>query len=110
MRSAVAKQHGLDEELVAELRSPTPDLTPAQLAALRLADTLMADPAGVTDDVRDELHRHFSRSQIIELCLDVMKWNYQKVAVALGIDRQVVPGELAELAFDRDGNWIRPGS
>lgn len=70
----------------------------------------MADPAGVTDELREELHEHFTHEQIIELCLDVMKWNYQKFAVALGVDRQIVPGELADLIFDDNGNWVRPGS
>ena len=38
---------------------------------------------------------HFSRDELIELTLDVMKWNYQKVPVALGVDAEVRPGELA---------------
>lgn len=69
----------------------------------------MADPAGATAELRADLHRHFTRDQIVELCLDVMKWNYQKFAVALGVDRPVVPGELADLVFDDHGNWVRPG-
>ena len=52
--------------------------------------------------------RFFNDDQIVELTLDVMKWNYQKVAVALGVDREVVPGELTDLVFDDDGNWVRP--
>jgi hypothetical protein len=38
-----------------------------------------------------------------------MKWNYQKVPVALGTDPEVDPGRLSELVFDRDGHWVRPG-
>lgn len=76
--------------------------------ALELADALMADPAGVSPVLRARLHDHFSREQIIELSLDVLKWSYQKVAVALGVDREIVPGELTDLVFDNDGNWIRP--
>jgi hypothetical protein len=75
-----------------------------------LADALIIDPAGVTPELRQRLHQHYSREQIIELSLDVLKWSYQKVPVALGTDREVVPGELTDLAFDADGNWIRPGS
>lgn len=92
------------------MSSPTPALDDAQLAALRLADAMMADPAGITPDLRATLRRHFSDDQIVELCLDVMKWSYQKVPVALGVDREVVPGELTELHFDTDGNWVRPTS
>ncbi|BAN00499.1 carboxymuconolactone decarboxylase family protein [Ilumatobacter coccineus] len=75
-----------------------------------MADALIIDPAGVTPELRQRLHQHYSREQIIELSLDVLKWSYQKVPVALGTDREVVPGELTDLSFDADGNWIRPGS
>ena len=43
----------------------------------------------------------------MELTLDVMKWNYQKVPVALGVDAEVRPGELAELHFDASGRPVR---
>jgi hypothetical protein len=35
-----------------------------------------------------------------------MKWNYQKVSVALGTDAEVKPGELADLVFDEEGRAI----
>jgi hypothetical protein len=73
-----------------------------------LADTLIADPAGVTPELRSRITEHFTRDQIIELSLDVLKWSYQKVAVALGLDREIRPGELTDLVFDTDGNWVRP--
>ena len=28
----------------------------------------------------------------------------------VNVDSNEVPGELADLAFDDDGNWIRPGA
>ena len=108
LRSAVAKQHGLDEVLVGQLRAADPALTDAQLVAIEFAKALMADPAGIDVDLRDRLRAHYSTEQITELALDVMKWSYQKVAVALGVDREVVPGELTDLVFDGDGNWVRP--
>lgn len=90
------------------MRDGGPDLTPAHLVALELADVLMTDPAGVSDELRERLAHHFSRDQVIELALDVMKWSYQKVPVALGLDTEVVPGELTPLVFDRDGRWVPP--
>ncbi len=110
MRSAVAKQHGLDERLVAQVSSPTGALTSGQSVALELADALMDDPAGISPELRERLEEYFSTEQIVELCLDVMKWSYQKVAVALGVDREVVPGQLTDLTFDVDGNWVRPAT
>jgi hypothetical protein len=69
----------------------------------------MTQPGKVGPGLRERLHRHFTRRQIIELTIDVMKWNYQKVPVALGTDPEVDPGRLSELVFDRDGHWVRPG-
>ena len=84
------------------------DLGAAQQAALRLADLLMTQPGQIDDALRAELERHFTADQILELTLDVMKWNYQKVAVAFRVDVEVVPGELTDLVFDDDGHWVRP--
>ena len=64
----------------------------------------MSQPAALTAAVVDELRDHFTPAELVELTLDVMKWNYQKVPVALGIDHEVRPGELTDLIFDHDGN------
>lgn len=108
MRSAVAKQHGLDEALVAQIASTEPALSGAQLVALELADALMIDPAGASSELRERLARHYTREQVIELALDVMKWSYQKVPVALGTDVEIVPGVLTDLVFDDAGRWVTP--
>ena len=64
----------------------------------------MARPGELTSAVLADLRDHFTERQLLELTLDVMKWNYQKVSVALGTDREVRPGRLADLRFDLDGN------
>ena len=69
---------------------------------------MMIDPGDVPSELRARLQQHFAPDQIVELALDVMKWSYQKVPVALGVDREVRPGELTDLVFDGDGNWVRP--
>ena len=69
----------------------------------------MTRPGDLSDDDLAALRTHFTDRQMVELTLDVMKWNYQKVSVATGTDVQVVPGELADLIFDDDGHWVRPG-
>lgn len=86
------------------------DLAAAQQAALALADLLMTQPGQINDDLRVELERHFTTDQILELTLDVMKWNYQKVAVAFRVDVEVAPGELTDLVFDDQGHWVRPSA
>lgn len=68
----------------------------------------MTRPGDITIEQRDELRSHFTDHEILELTLDIMKWNYQKVAVALGTDDEVRPGELTDLVFDAAGDWVRP--
>ena len=68
----------------------------------------MTRPGDLSDADLAELRTHFTESQMVELTLDVMKWNYQKVSVATGTDVEIVPGKLADLIFDDDGHWVRP--
>ena len=109
MRLAVAKHEGLDEDMVAKIhRYWDSDLPAHQQAALRLADALMTQPGSIDGDLRAELKRYFTDEQLLEITVDVMKWNYQKVSVALGVDAEVRPGELTDLIFDERGHWVRP--
>ena len=106
---AVAKQEGLDEATIAKIdHYEASDLSAAHRAALRLADALMTQPGQIDAALRDELRRHFTDAQLVEITVDVMKWNYQKVSVGLGIDDEVKPGELVPLIFDAAGNWVKP--
>lgn len=105
---AVAKDAGLDEATIAKVDDYRgSDLSPAHKVALTLADTLMTQPGELSTELVAELRSHFTDDQMIEMTLDVMKWNYQKVSVALGLDAEVRPGELTPLAWDADGNWAR---
>ena len=109
MRLAVARDAGLNEATIAKIdRAETSDLAAHHKAAIALADAMMTQPAQLAPELRDELHRHFTAAQLVELTLDVMKWNYQKVSVALGTDAEVTPGQLTDLEFDANGNWVRP--
>ena len=73
--------------------------------AARFATHLMTQPNEIDGDDLVGLKEFFTEDQLIELSLDVMKWNYQKVSVALGTDREVREGELSELYFDASGKW-----
>lgn len=68
----------------------------------------MTRPGDLADEDVTVLRAHFTDRQMVELTLDVMKWNYQKVSVATGTDVEIVPGVLADLIFDDDGHWVRP--
>ncbi len=108
MRLAVARDEGLDEATIADADGRGETLTPAQRAAVALAQDEMSRPADLAPELVAELRTHFTDEQLLELTLDVMKWNYQKVSVALGIDDEVRRHELTDLVFDADGNWVRP--
>ncbi len=108
MRLAVARDEGLDEATIADADGRGETLAPAQRAAVALAQDEMCRPADMAPALVAELHAHFTDQQLLELTLDVMKWNYQKVSVALGIDDEVRPHELTDLVFDQAGNWVKP--
>ena len=46
-------------------------LTAAQKVAIELADALMTRPGDIDGTLRQRLHTHFRREQIIELCQQV---------------------------------------
>lgn len=60
---------GLTEELVCSLERPyeAPDLTEAERAAIRYGELLATDHLAIDDAVYDDLRRHFSEEQIVEL-------------------------------------------
>ena len=94
----------MDEDLASKIaRDDTSGFTARQRIALRYADAHMTDPKSVDGELRAELRRWFSVSQTVELTLDVVAWNLQKVSVALGTDRPVDEEALSSLAFDADG-------
>ncbi len=109
VRLAVARDEGLDEAMADKAnRYEASDLDERHKLALRLADAMMTQPAGMSPELVRSLRSEFTDEQLVELTVDVMKWNYQKVSVALGVDVEVRPGELTDLVFDMAGNWVRP--
>lgn len=64
----------------------------------------MMDPRGIDLGLRTELQRCFTTEQIVELSLDIVAWNQQKVLVALEIDRPVEEHRLWGLTFDPEGH------
>lgn len=108
MRLAVAGQRAVTEDqATAVYERRTAHFHPSHQAALGLADALMSQPSSLSDDAIVELRRHFTDQQLIEHTVDVMKWNFQKVMVALDIDPEISPGELVDLVFDEHGHWVR---
>jgi alkylhydroperoxidase family enzyme len=60
---------GLTEDLVCSLEKPyeAPELTEAERAAIRYGELLATDHLAIDDSVYDDLRRHFTEEQIVEL-------------------------------------------
>lgn len=104
LRSVTGRDAGVDETMTAKIaRFETSDLPERHKVALRFADAMMTQPALMSSELKQQLHQHFSDAELLEMSLDVMKWNYQKVPVALRTDAEPAPGQLTMLAFDDEG-------
>ncbi|HJM29099.1 MAG: hypothetical protein QF596_07940 [Acidimicrobiales bacterium] len=95
----------MDEEMAQKALQNDAALDRRHSLAIRFATDLMTQPNAMTEELLEGLREFFTDDQLIELSLDVMKWNYQKVSVALGTDREVREGELSELHFNEKGQW-----
>src|SRR5215469_11557447 len=86
-RSAVALQRGADERMLDAVdHYRDSDLSPAQQAALALADAYLTSPADMPTAVRDEVASQLSAVQAIEIVLKLMGFSSDKAMVALGLD------------------------
>lgn len=63
----------------------------------------MTRPADAPAELAAELRRHYTPEQLVELVLDTLKWDTQKVPVALGVDVRLDADGPALLRFDADG-------
>jgi len=74
--------------------------------ALELADALMTLPADLDDATTSALRAEFSDAELVELTLKVMKFNTQKVLVALRTDETLTSTTLAAKAWNADGTFV----
>jgi hypothetical protein len=73
----LAKQFGVDDEALAGLQDPERfPFPPDQRAALRFADAMTGDSRAVPDELFDDLRRHFSEPQIVEIATVIGLFNY----------------------------------
>jgi alkylhydroperoxidase family enzyme len=106
LRSPAAQAAGLDEAAVELIASGDgADLGGRAGAALRLADSMIVDPAGIGTGLYEELRPWLSDEEIAELALDVVKWSKQKFLVALRLETPPWDGN-ALLTFDEHGEPV----
>jgi AhpD family alkylhydroperoxidase len=104
LRTTTGRDAGVDETMTAKIEGyETSDLPERHKVALRFADAMMTQPGQISGELTQQLREHFTDAELLELSLDVMKWNYQKVLVALRIDTEPAPGRLTLLDFDEHG-------
>lgn len=74
----LARNLGWTDEQLAHLSewSERGDFTPAEKAALRLAETVTRDAHAVTDEQFAELRAHYSEGEIVELLCAIGLFNY----------------------------------
>ncbi len=104
---AVVKQHHADSETVEQaLTTDTSGLTDAHSLALEFADALMTRPGDLNDTTVDALRQIFTRQQLIELTLKVLKFNTQKIQVALGTHKWITEDEIDHMHWNQDGTYV----
>ena len=107
LRLGVAQDAGLDETMADKIdHYEGSDLPEHQKVALRFTDAFITRPGEIGDELRAQLHEHFTPEQIVELALDISKWSTQKLPVALGLDRPVREDSLSLFDFDGDGEVV----
>jgi uncharacterized peroxidase-related enzyme len=76
--TVIAKGLGWSEDQLSSLAewSHRDDFTPAEKAALRLAETVTSDPHAVTDEQFAELRNFFSEGEVVELLCAIGLFNY----------------------------------
>ena len=74
----MARRHGWSDDQIQHLADfeKRTDFTPADKAALRLAERMTQDAHSVGDELWAELRRHFNEGEIIELAAAIGLFNY----------------------------------
>ena len=71
-----------------------------------LADALMSQPGQLDDDLIAGLRTSYTDDQLVEITLKTMKYNIQKVLVALGTDEAITPERIEQLSWNQDGAYV----
>ena len=104
-RSVKALDAGADEAMFDKIdHYESSDLVESHKVVLRLTDAIITQPAEIDPPLAEQVHRHFTPSQVVEIVLDVMRNSAQKVAVALAVDDPHVTSGVELYALTADGD------
>lgn len=104
--AVVKHDEGAAEEVERALDADGAGLSAPHCAAARLADHLMTRPGDIDDATVAALRAHFTDDQLVELTLKVLKFNIQKVQVALGTHARITAEQIDTVAWNRDGTYV----
>jgi uncharacterized peroxidase-related enzyme len=72
----ISKKMGFTEDEILEIDDPeNANISPAEKIALKYAETVTVSPGNIPDNLFDQLKKHFSDSQIVELTILVALYN-----------------------------------
>ncbi len=106
-RVQAALDAGFDEEMQKKIGNyEASDFSNQAKAALRLTDAMIMNPGNIDPDLRASIREHLDDAQIVEICVDVMKWSQQKSLVATRIEAPASEEHLTQLIFDENGDPV----
>jgi len=85
----LARQQGLTEELIAEVAcyQTSTILTPREKAAIRFAEVMAGDHRLASDELFDDLRKHFTEAEIVDLGWRIVTFvGYGRFIYALGLE------------------------
>ena len=85
----MARQQGLTEELIAEVShyQTSTILTPREKAAIRYAEVMAGDHRLASEELFDDLRKHFTEADIIDLGWRIVTFvGYGRIIHALGLE------------------------
>ncbi|WP_083410616.1 carboxymuconolactone decarboxylase family protein [Mycolicibacterium rutilum] len=108
LRDGDALDAGGSEDLYTQIEryESAEGLSEAHKAALRYVDALIWSPSAIAPEVADGVRKHFSRKQVWELTLDVMRNACNKIAVSLGADAPRVASGTERYSIGEDGQPV----
>ncbi len=106
-RVQAALDAGYEESMQRQLGNyESSELSDVVKAALRLTDAMITQPGKIDAELRASIREHLSDAQIVEICVDVMKWSQQKSLVATRIEAPASEEHLTQLIFDDNGHPV----
>jgi hypothetical protein len=104
---AVARQTDRDREAVEGAASnDDANLVERHRLVVALADALMTQPGQLDDDLVAGLRANYTTDQLVEITLKTMKYNIQKVLVALGTDDPITAERIDQPSWNQDGTYV----